>query len=103
MIGFALSQATPLIYFFPISLAITMGTTPLNWALIGDFFGRQSYASLRGMMAMVYGIATFLSPIYAGWIYDKTGGYTTVLVTFSIILLIPISIFAMLCFKTSRK
>lgn len=95
-LGLAFSQAPLFIYLFPISLAVTMGVAPLNWALIGDFFGRQSYARLRGIMAMIYGIATFLSPVYAGWVFDITENYTIVLLTFSIILLITASIFVFL-------
>jgi MFS family permease len=95
-LGLAFSQAPLFIYLLPISLAVTMGITPLNWALIGDFFGRQSYARLRGIMAVIYGMATFLSPVYAGWVFDITENYTIVLITFSIILLITASIFAFL-------
>jgi MFS family permease len=73
-----------------------MGTAPLNWALIGDFFGRGSYATIRGIMGIGYGTATFLSPIYAGWIFDRTESYTLVLITFSIILLIASTFFAIL-------
>ena len=67
---------------FPIGLAITAGTIPLNWALIGDLFGRRSYATLRGIMGVGYGVGTFISPIYAGWIFDRTGSYENVLLTF---------------------
>lgn len=84
------------LYFFAIALAITMGTTSLNWALIGDFFGRRRYATLRGIMAMVFGVATFFSPIYAGWLFDRTGNYDIVLVSFSILLFLGSSLFATL-------
>jgi sugar phosphate permease len=96
MIGLIFSQATPLLYFFPIAMAITMGTAPLNWALIGDFFGRKSYATLRGILGVGYGLATFISPIYLGWIFDLTGSYTYGLVTLIIILAIPTLLFAFL-------
>jgi MFS family permease len=68
----------------------------LNWALIGDFFGRGSYATLRGMMGVGYGAATFLSPIYAGWIFDRTESYNFVLLTFSIIMAFAAFSFAVL-------
>ena len=96
MLGLVFSQETTVLYFFPIGFAITMGTAPLNWALIGDFFGRGSYATIRGIMGIGYGTATFLSPIYAGWIFDRTESYTLVLITFSIILLIASTFFAIL-------
>jgi len=96
MVGLIFSRAAPIIYFFPIALAITMGIAPLNWALIGDFFGRRAYATLRGIMGISYGTATFVSPVYAGWVYDATGSYKLVLITFSIILLLAASSFAIL-------
>jgi MFS family permease len=96
MLGMAFSQDTAFIYFFPVAFAITMGTAPLNWALIGDFFGRRTYGTLRGIMGVGYGTATFFSPIYAGWIFDRTESYTLVLITFSIIILVTAALFAIL-------
>ncbi len=96
MTGLSFSQAGPFVYLLPISLAITMGNAPLNWALIGDFFGRKAYATVRGIMGICYGTATFISPIYAGWIYDTTGSYNMVLITFSIILLVAAASFVIL-------
>jgi cyanate permease len=37
-------------------------------------------------MGLGYALATFLSPIYAGWIFDRTESYDLVLITFSVIL-----------------
>ena len=96
LVGLVFSQASLMIYFFPIALAITMGIVPLNWALIGDFFGRRAYATLRGIMGVFYGTATFVSPVYAGWLFDTTGSYQAVLITFSIILLVAAAFFAVL-------
>jgi MFS family permease len=94
MLGMVLSQENYILYFFPIGFAIIMGTAPLNWALIGDCFGRGSYATLRGIMGVAYGTATFISPIYAGWIFDRTKSYNLALLTFVIILLISATFFA---------
>ena len=96
MMGLSLSQAGLFVYLLPITMAITMANAPLNWALIGDFFGRKAYATIRGIMGICYGTATFASPIYAGWIYDATGSYNLVLITFSIILLVAASSFVVL-------
>ena len=86
MVGMMIYRGEAILYAFPIAFAFIMATAPLNWALIGDFFGRGSYATIRGIMGVGYGLATFLSPIYAGWIFDRTESYNIVLVTFSIIL-----------------
>jgi MCP family monocarboxylic acid transporter-like MFS transporter 13 len=96
MMGMLFSQGETILYFFPIAFAFVMGTTPLNWALIGDFFGRGSYATLRGIMGIGYGTATFISPIYAGWIFDRTQSYDIVLLTFTIIMTLAAFFFAIL-------
>jgi len=96
MAGLTLGHPTVLLYGFAVALALTMGTAPINWALIGDFFGRRSYATLRGLMAVCYGTMTFLSPIYGGWVHDATGSYALVLLTFAGVLLTTASLFAVL-------
>lgn len=93
LLGLAYSEFTSFSFFLPIGLGVAMGTAPLNWALIGDAFGRRSYATLRGIMGIGYGMACFVSPIYAGWVFDFTGGYTIVLVTFSLVLLVTAWLF----------
>ncbi len=84
------------VYFFPIALGITMGSAPLNWALIGDLFGRTRYATLRGIMGVGYGTATFLSPIYAGWIFDRTQSYDFVILAFAAFFALAAALFAFL-------
>jgi MFS family permease len=96
MMGMVFSDGPFFLYLFPFAFAIAMATAPLNWALIGDFFGRGSYATLRGIMGIGYGTATFLSPVYAGWVFDRTESYTIVLVTFSIIFAVSAVFFAIL-------
>ena len=96
MVGLIFSQEPMVLYLFPIGFALTMGTAPLNWALIGDLFGRGSYATVRGIMAVGYGTATFFSPIFAGWVFDHTGSYSVVLIAFTIIFMITATFFATL-------
>lgn len=85
MAGLVVSQAPVCRYGLALGLAVAMGTAPLNWALIGDLFGRRSYATLRGVMGVGYGTMTFLSPIYAGWLFDRTGSYASALLTFVLV------------------
>ena len=96
MIGLVLSQSALWWYVLVLGLAVAMGTTPLNWALISDIFGRHSYPTLRGLMGIGYGTMTFFSPIYAGWIYDVTGSYALVLLTFTGVTLVAALFFARL-------
>jgi MFS family permease len=84
------------LYALPVGLAITMGTVPLNWALIGDFFGRRSYGTLRGIMVVGTGLGTFLSPIYAGWVFDRTETYAPALWVFFTVHLLAAVLFFLL-------
>lgn len=92
--GLVYSQATFWLYILAVGQAIAMGTASLNWILIGDLFGRRSYPTLRGLMGVSYGMLTFLSPIYAGWIHDVTGSYALALLTLAMVALAAASLFA---------
>jgi len=96
MVGIILSSSPFILLAYPIGLATTFGAIPLNWSLIGDFFGRRSFGTLRGIIGIGTGIGTFLSPIYAGWIFDLTASYVVVLTNLSIILTVASVLFAML-------
>ena len=45
---------------------------------------------------MGYGVATFFSPIFAGLIFDRTESYDLVLLTFSAIIAVAATLFAIL-------
>ncbi len=64
--------------------------------LVGLFAFASIFATLRGIMGVGYGAATFLSPIYAGWVFDKTESYNLVLITFAVILFVSSFLFALL-------
>jgi len=53
----------------------------LNWALVGDLFGRKKFATIRGILSPMYNAALFVTPVAAGWIFDKTESYEIVLLT----------------------
>ena len=87
MIGLVVYPTTFWLYFLAVGMSVAQGTASINWALLGDLFGRQCYATIRGIMGFFYGTMAFLSPIYAGWIYDVTASYRLVLITFIFIVL----------------
>lgn len=51
----------------------------LGWTMLGDMFGRRHFATLRGGIIAVQALMGVGAPVYSGWIYDRTGGYTLVL------------------------
>jgi MFS family permease len=96
MAGLVVSRAAVWPILLAVGLAVAMGTASLNWALVGDLFGRRSYPTIRGLMGVGYGVMTFLSPIYAGWVHDLTASYAPVLVTFIAVALLSALAFAAL-------
>lgn len=68
----------------------------LNWALVGDMFGRRNFATLRGMLAPMYNAALVITPIAAGHVYDTTGTYRPALFAGGGIMLAAAVVFFML-------
>jgi MFS family permease len=52
---------------------------PIVWATIGDFFGRKSFATIRGAMAFFYTWGSVLGPVIAGAVYDHSQSYVSTL------------------------
>ncbi|MCH8222999.1 MAG: MFS transporter [Chloroflexi bacterium] len=65
----------------------------LNWALVGDLFGRKRFATIRGMLAPMYNAALFVTPVGAGWIFDETGSYQIVLLTGGVLFFLAAIVF----------
>jgi nitrate/nitrite transporter NarK len=59
----------------------------LNWALVGDLFGRKRYATIKGLLSPIYNLALFTTPVAAGWIKDETGSYEIVLLSGTVLLI----------------
>ncbi len=57
------------------SLTVLEGLFPVTWATVGDFFGRNHFAKVRGSMSFVYTWGSVLGPVTAGAIYDHTLSY----------------------------
>jgi MFS family permease len=52
---------------------------PVTWAISGDFFGRKYFATIRGNMTFFYMWGSALGPVIAGYVYDQTQSYMSVL------------------------
>ena len=65
-----------IIFPFVAGLAILEGASVLNWVLVGNIFGRRSFATLTGIISVFYSAGMMLSPLFLGWMVDRTGGYT---------------------------
>jgi len=70
---------------FAILFSFGDGINSVTWALVGDFFGRQQFASIRGWIGMIQSLASMPAAVFTGWIYDRTESYTEALIPFMII------------------
>ena len=76
---------TWIIFLFVTGMAIHEGTSVLNWVLVGNLFGRRSFATLSGIISIFYSVGMMLTPLFLGWMVDRTGGYTESLLILTVL------------------
>ncbi|MFH1560895.1 MAG: MFS transporter [Chloroflexota bacterium] len=64
------------------------GAIPVTMAIVGEYFGRKNFATIRGWMQLCNIPTTVLGPVYAGWVYDTTGNYQIAFTTFIVALVV---------------
>ena len=64
---------------FSILFAGAQASNAITWALIGHYFGRSNFASLRGGVTLVQSLMSTVGPVVAGWVFDTTGSYNVAL------------------------
>ena len=52
-------------------------------AMVGDLFGRRSFATLRGWMGLISSFLPIAAPVFTGRIFDQTGSYDLAIAVFS--------------------
>ena len=60
---------------FAILQALSESANSLNWALMGEFFGRRSFATLRGWQHLPDQLVSMWTAVWMGMIFDATGSY----------------------------
>ena len=86
------------VYLFVVLMAAEQGGSTLNWVALGNFFGRTSFATLMGIISTAFNLGMLVSPIYAGIMFDRTGSYSVVLISF-----VPIYLISGVFFLMVRK
>ena len=86
------------VLLFVVLMAVEQGGSTLNWVALGNFFGRTSFATLMGIISTAFNLGMLVSPIYAGYMFDQTGSYTVVLISF-----LPFYLASGVFFLMSRK
>jgi MFS family permease len=60
---------------FSMMLAFAESANPLNWAIMGDFFGRRAFATLRGWQHLPDQLLSMWTAVWMGLIFDQTGSF----------------------------
>jgi MFS family permease len=60
---------------FALIFSIPESVSGLAWSLIGDFFGRRYFGTLRGGITTVYSFMSMGVPVFAGWVFDTSSSY----------------------------
>lgn len=72
------------------------GPIPLRFAIQANYFGRQSFGTILGIMQFLIMLPGVVGPVYAGWIFDVTGSYRFAIYSFAAVtaLAIPLILLA---------
>jgi MFS family permease len=73
------------IVLFAILSSFADGVNSVTWALVGDCFGRNHFASIRGWMGTIQSVVAMPGAVFTGWIYDQTQSYTYAVIPFILI------------------
>ena len=61
---------------FVLLFAVAEGGNLTGWAIIGSFFGRGNFGTIRGSISLFQSLISLPSPVFAGWVFDRTSSYT---------------------------
>ncbi|MBN2059310.1 MAG: MFS transporter [Deltaproteobacteria bacterium] len=65
--------------------------TPLLIILTSRYYGRKAFGSINGSSLIIRAPLALLAPVFAGWVYDKTGNYMIVFYLFVVLLIFGIA------------
>jgi MFS family permease len=59
------------------------GGATLMFAIRADYFGRRHFGTIMGLMDFIQTWGVVLGPVFAGWVWDVTGSYSTAFLVFA--------------------
>jgi MFS family permease len=84
------------LWVFAVLFTFMEAIFPVGWATVGDFFGRKSFATIRGTMSFFYLWGPAFGPVIAGAVYDRYQSYDPLMSVFIALALISGALYAML-------
>ncbi len=90
------AQETWQLWLFVVVMAVGEGITVLNWATLGDFFGRRNFATIRGTMGLIFTWGMVIMPVLVGFIFDRTQSYSAAIWLFAALGALAVVVWAVL-------
>ena len=84
------------LWIFTLLFTVVEAIFPVGWATVGDFFGRKSFATIRGTMSFFYLWGPALGPVITGAVYDRYQSYAPMMSAFIVVSLIAGCLYALL-------
>jgi sugar phosphate permease len=84
------------LWVFTVLFTFMEAIFPVGWATVGDFFGRKSFATIRGNMSFFYLWGPALGPVITGAIYDRYQSYAPMMSAFIALSLIASCLYVLL-------
>ena len=86
-----------LLFLFVLLEGMGDGAGVIVWAALGEYYGREKFASLRGIVAFSHSWALVAAPVATGWVFDRFGNFDWALIPG-----IAVAALASLCFFLIR-
>ena len=83
-------------WIFTLLITFVEAIFPVSWATVGDFFGRKSFATIRGTMSFFYLWGPALGPVITGAVYDRHQSYAPLMSAYLATCLIAAVLYALL-------
>jgi sugar phosphate permease len=84
------------LWIFVLLFTIMEAIFPVGWATVGDFFGRKSFATIRGTMSFFYLWGPALGPVVTGAIYDRYQSYAPMMSAYIALSVVAGCLYAMM-------
>ena len=85
-----------LLLAFVMLFAICDASAPTNWAVVGEYFGRQTFSRLQGYIQFANFPGVLCAPVFLGWWYDHHHTYALPLWLYTGVSLVGALTFAVL-------
>jgi hypothetical protein len=69
-------QGRGLLLAYVVLFSLCDASAPTNWAVVGEYFGRQTFSRLRGYIQFATFPGALGAPVFLGWWYDQHHSYT---------------------------